>query len=191
MIYSIKGKVVERNESSVAIDLGNIAYEVFVPRPAIFIVGQESLVYTYEVLTQDDHYLVGFDSKKEKDAFLLLVSVKGIGPKTALSALSKTTPDELFSAVENSNAAFLKRLPGIGPKAAQQIILDLKGRLVEKPLKKNAENRYPDVHGALKSLGFKTKEIEDAIDALPDGVDKTEVALKTALRFLSKERKAS
>ena len=87
MIYSIKGKVVERNESSVAIDLGNIAYEVFVPRPAIFIVGQESLVYTYEVLTQDDHYLVGFDSKKEKDAFLLLVSVKGIGPKTALSTL--------------------------------------------------------------------------------------------------------
>ena len=156
MIYSIKGKVVERNESSVAIDLWNIAYEVFVPRPAIFIVGQESLVYTYEVLTQDDHYLVGFDSKKEKDAFLLLVSVKGIGPK-----------------------------------AAQQIILDLKGRLVEKPLKKNAENRYPDVYGALKSLGFKTKEIEDAIDALPDGVDKTEVALKTALRFLSKERKAS
>ena len=191
MIYSIKGKVVERNESSVAIDLGNIAYEVFVPRPAIFIVGQESLVYTYEVLTQDDHYLVGFDSKKEKDAFLLLVSVKGIGPKTALSALSKTTPDELFSAVENSNAAFLKRLPGIGPKATQQIILDLKGRLVEKPLKKNAENRYLDVYGALKSLGFKTKEIEDAIDALPDGVDKTEVALKTALRFLSKERKAS
>ena len=191
MIYSIKGKVVERNESSVAIDLGNIAYEVFVPRPAIFIVGQESLVYTYEVLTQDDHCLVGFDSKKEKDAFLLLVSVKGIGPKTALSALSKTTPDELFSAIENSNAAFLKRLPGIGPKAAQQIILDLKGRLVEKPLKKNAENRYPDVYGALKSLGFKTKEIEDAIDALPDGVDKTEVALKTALRFLSKERKAS
>ena len=191
MIYSIKGKVVERNESSVAIDLGNIAYEVFVPRPAIFIVGQESLVYTYEVLTQDDHYLVGFDSKKEKDAFLLLVSVKGVGPKTALSALSKTTPDELFSAIENSNAAFLKRLPGIGPKAAQQIILDLKGRLVEKPLKKNAENRYPDVYGALKSLGFKTKEIEDAIDALPDGVDKTEVALKTALRFLSKERKAS
>lgn len=191
MIYSIKGKVVERNESSVAIDLGNIAYEVFVPRPAIFIVGQESLVYTYEVLTQDDHYLVGFDNKKEKDAFLLLVSVKGIGPKTALSALSKTTPDELFSAIENSNAAFLKRLPAIGPKAAQQIILDLKGRLVEKPLKKNAENRYPDVYGALKSLGFKTKEIEDAIDALPDGVDKMEVALKTALRFLSKERKAS
>ena len=62
---------------------------------------------------------------------------------------------------------------------------------MEKPLKKNAENRYPDVYGALKSLGFKTKEIEDAIDALPDGVDKTEVALKTALRFLSKERKAS
>ncbi len=192
MIYSLSGRIVEVGQDKVAIDLGSIGYEVFVSRPSDFLEGEEPTLYTAEVLTQDDHYLVGFASKREKAAFEALTSVKGIGPKTALSALSKTDPDSLFAAIALSNANYLKKLPGIGPKAASQIILDLKGKLVEAEEKKAATkvDRYPGVASALKNFGFKAKEIETAIAAIPDGNNIPEgEALRIALQTLSKGKK--
>ena len=187
MIYSLTGTIVDRNLDTIAIDIGAIAYEVFVPRPEEFLLEEHCKVYVSEVLTQDDHYLAGFKTKLEKEAFQSLIQVKGIGPKTALSALSGTTPEELFAAISNSDAKFLKKLPGIGPKAASQIILDLQGKLVqEEPKEKQGEN-YPSVRAALKSLGFKVKEIDPAVSSLPEGLD-DQAALRTALKSLRKDR---
>lgn len=186
MIYSLRGTIVNRTKDQIAIDLGNIAYELFVPHPEDYILAQEYLVYVVEVLTQDDHYLAGFSSREEKEAFVALTGVRGIGPKTAISALSATTPEELFNAVANSDAKYLKKLPGIGPKAASQIILDLQGKLVQEEPKIKKDDRYPGVRAALKSLGFKVKETDDAISALPDGLDDNN-ALRTALRSLRKD----
>lgn len=185
MIYSLLGTIVDRTEDMIAIDLGNIAYEVFVPRPEEFVPGSQAKVYIHEVLTADDHYLAGFQTKLEKDAFASLIQVKGIGPKTALSALSGTTPEELFAAIASSDAKFLKKLPGIGPKAASQIILDLQGKLVQDEPKKGGSS-YPTVRAGLKALGFKAKEIETAVASLPEGLDEQE-ALRTALRALRKD----
>ena len=109
MIYSLKGTIEEVTKETVAIELGNMAYEVFVSRPSDYTLGQEAKLYTHEVITQDDHYLVGFSTKIEKEAFLSLLSVKGIGPKTAINALSKATPDDLFLAIESSNTSYLKK----------------------------------------------------------------------------------
>ena len=81
MIYSLNGKIVEIGDGWVAIDLGNIAYEVLVSRTSDFALGETSLIYTYEALTQEDHYLVGFKDKMEKMAFASLITVKGIGPR--------------------------------------------------------------------------------------------------------------
>ena len=186
MIYSLSGKIIDRDLDVVAIDIGHIAYEVFTPRPEEFLPGEETTIYVYEVLTQDDHYLAGFKTKLEKEAFKSLIQVKGIGPKTALSALSGTTPEELFAAISSSDAKYLKKLPGIGPKAASQIILDLQGKLVQEEPKKPANEAYPNVRAGLKQLGFKVKEIDSALSGLAEGLNDQE-ALRQALRLLRKE----
>ena len=186
MIYSLEGTVVEVSKDRIALSLGPIAYEVFVARSADFSVGETPKIYTSEVLTQDDHYLVGFPDKLEKEAFLSLISVKGIGPKTALSALGATKTDELFAAIEANNTAYLKKLPGIGPKAAAQIILDLKGKLV-KTDEKGRPEAYEEVASALKSLGFKKADIDRALSSINEPNLDNAALLRLALRQLRKE----
>lgn len=185
MIYSLKGKIVDSGTDWVAIDLGAIAYEVYLAHPEELPLGSETTLYVHEVITQDDHYLAGFLTKVEKDAFIALCSVKGIGPKTAISALSGTTPEELFKAIESSNTSFLKKLPGIGPKAASQIILDLKGKLVSAPAKGDA--RYDEVRSALRNLGFKSKDVDDVLASISIPGGKDEEILREALRKLGKK----
>ena len=99
MYYSFTGKIIDVSNDSIAIDVNGIAFELFVARPLEWQVGTETTVYSYEVYNENDHYLVGFSTKMEKDAFKSLIQVKGIGPKTAINALSATTPDELFRAI--------------------------------------------------------------------------------------------
>ena len=188
MIYSLTGTIVDVNKESVAIETGNIAYEVFMSRPFEYRLDDKTRIFTVEVLSQDDHYLVGFSTKIEKEAFLSLTQVKGIGPKTALSALSKTTPDELFAAIENSNTAYLKKLPGIGPKAASQIILDLKGKLaLEEKQGQESKALTPvaeEVKAALKSLGFKVKDIDPVLATFKDESYTRDELLRACLRKL-------
>ncbi|HBM70077.1 MAG TPA: Holliday junction branch migration protein RuvA [Firmicutes bacterium] len=186
MIYSLTGQIVEVTSKSVAIEVNGVGYEINVSRPEDFALFKECKVFTHEIITQDDHYLVGFVSKLEKDAFLSLIQVKGIGPKTALSALSKTNPTDLFLAISSNDVGYLKKLPGIGPKAASQIILDLKGKLIENNKKGNSSSSdYEEVRGALSSLGFKSKEIDDALSKLDRGLS-TQDALRLALKGLRK-----
>ncbi len=156
----------------IALETGPVAYELLVARDEDFPLNENKKAYVYEVYNENDHYLVGFPSVMEKEAFLSLIAVKGIGPKTALGALGATNPDDLFRAISASNVAFLKKLPGIGPKAAAQIILDLKGKLAEKelPADKALPKRYEEVAEALKQLGFKKKEIDEVFSSseVPD-----------------------
>ncbi len=182
MYYSFTGKIVDICEGSVAIDVNGIAFELFVSRPLEWTKGEEATVYVYEVFNENDHYLVGFSTKLEKEAFVSLIQVKGIGPKTAINALSSTTPDELFKAISVSNTAYLKKLPGIGPKAAAQIILDLKGKLTSSSSNKGNANKYEDVRAALKSMGFKVKDIDEALSGINDPEATNEDVLRMALR---------
>lgn len=181
MYYSFTGKIVDVSEASVAIDVNGIAFELLVSRPLEWTKGSDATIYVYEVFNENDHYLVGFSTKLEKDAFISLIQVKGIGPKTAINALSSTTPDELFKAISVSNTAYLKKLPGIGPKAAAQIILDLKGKLAS-AVSKTDETKYEDVRAALKSMGFKAKDIDDALSGINDPNATNEQVLRMALR---------
>lgn len=187
MHYYFKGKIVYIGESTIAVDVHDVAYELFVSKPESFVMGEETTVYCYEVYGENDHYLAGFKTKEDKDAFLALIGVKGIGPKTALSALSTTTPEELFAAIAGSNVSFLKKLPGIGPKAASQIILDLKGKLTETATKKNkVDERFADVRIALKQLGFKVKDIDDVLAKIDATGMSDQDILRTALKALRK-----
>lgn len=187
MIYSLKGNIVHLEKTSIAIEVHDIGYEVLVSHPEAYQLNQETKLYTYEVNSEDDHYLVGFSTLLEKQAFESLIQVKGIGPKTALSALSSTTPDDFYKAVASNNTTYLKKLPGIGPKAAAQIILDLKGKLVESDAKGNP-TQYDEVKQVLKQMGFKIKAIDDALSQINEpGADNATI-LRLALKELGKKK---
>lgn len=189
MYYAMRGMIEKTLLTSVIINVHDISYEVLTSHPEDFIVNEETKIYLYEVVREDDHYLVGFSTLEEKDVFMSLISVKGIGPKTALSCLSKTTPNEFIAAIENSNIQFLKKLPGIGAKAAQQIVLDLKGHLTmveNAPIKKNLSLEQQEACEALKLLGFKRNDIENVLEKIDCFNKGSEDILKEALQLLRK-----
>ncbi len=185
MIYSLKGEVTAIFEQEIALDVHDVGYLLTVSRPEDFRYGDQVLVYCHEIYTENDHYLVGFKDKANREAFLSLIGVKGIGPKTAIMALRETTPELLFKAIASNNTAYLKKLPGIGAKAASQIILDLKGHLASSD-KKGNPRQFEEVRLALLELGFKGKEIDNAL-ARVDGLNlNNQEILRQALKYLHK-----
>jgi len=184
MIFYLKGKIVSIDETTVAIEtLGGVAYEVYVSHPDSYVVGQEELLYTHQVVREDEQYLVGFSSLDEKKIFLSLIKVKGLGPKTVIQALSTTSPQAVNDAIASNNVAYLKKLPGIGQKAAAQIILDLKGQLTGS---KGNPKMYDEVYEALKELGFKGAAIDRVLATINEPGATTEEVLKIALSKLRK-----
>lgn len=190
MYYSMRGTIQNIFEDTVILEVHDIGYEIFVSHPEAYTLFEEAFFYLYEVTREDDHFLVGFSSSEERSVFMSLISVKGIGPKTAIGALKATTPTDFIVAIENSDIKYLKKLPGIGPKAAQQIVLDLKGHLTaneeEKSSKKIRSEAEEDTIAALKSLGFKMGEIEKVLDKIDkEGLTSTALT-KQALLLLRK-----
>ena len=189
MIYFLKGDVVEINVDYILIDVNGVGYQVYVGKPQDFSYGQ-ALVYTYYHVKEDGVSLYGFKTKQEQNLFLRLINVSGIGPKTASGILGATTTNSLITAIELGNIAFLKKLPSIGPKAAQQIILDLKGKLItvedSKTTVKKSET-YSDVYDALRQFGFKVSEIDNAINKVENIESKqTPQIIKECLKLLRK-----
>lgn len=165
MISFLQGDIVDITLSTINIEVNGIGFEVQVSRPQDFSYGR-ALVYTYFQVKDDMFCLYGFKTKQEKDLFLRLIDVNGIGPKTASAMLGATTVANLISAIEFGNISFLKKLPSIGAKAAQQIVLDLKGKLVveEKKVDFKKDDTYNDVYDALRQFGYKTAEIDSALN---------------------------
>ena len=190
MIAFLKGDIVEINVDYILIDVNGVGYQVFVGKPQDFSYGQ-SLVYTYYHVKEDGVSLFGFKTKQEQDLFLRLIDVSGIGPKTASSILGATTVNALIGAIELGNVAFLKKLPSIGPKAAQQIILDLKGKLVADKDENKPSNKkndlYNDVYDALRQFGFKVNEIDNVINKV-ENIEKKQTSeiIRDCLKMLRK-----
>lgn len=163
MFYSLKGYVDVVKSDYIVLDVHDVCYQITVSHPSDYKVDELVRVFTYQVVREDEQYLVGFKSIEEKEIFMSLISVKGIGPRTAINALSQTTPNQIIDAIRNSNVVFLKKLPGIGAKAAAQIILDLKGEvsLVDSE-ELGLTSQAIDAKEALKNLGFKNAQIDEA-----------------------------
>ncbi len=107
MIYSLRGKVFAKDGDTVIVDVHDVGYQVLVSHIDDYEEGQEVLLYTYNVVREDEQYLVGFSSLDEKSVFLSLIKVKGLGPKSAIGALSSTTPQEVVNAIASNNVAYL------------------------------------------------------------------------------------
>ena len=131
MYAYIKGKISQLYPTHIVVENNGIGYEIQTPNSYRFQsqLEEEAQVFTQLIVREDAHLLYGFIDLEEKDMFLNLIKVTGIGPKSALAILAASTPNEVKIAIENENEAYLTKFPGIGKKTARQIILDLKGKL--------------------------------------------------------------
>ncbi|MGN1054677.1 MAG: Holliday junction branch migration protein RuvA, partial [Erysipelotrichaceae bacterium] len=120
--------------------------------------------------------------------FIKLISVKGLGPKIASNMLAKESVGKIVSAIENNDVAFMKKMPGIGAKTASQIILDLKGKLVETGVEEKHDPKLDDVYDALKALGYKANEINPVMKKIKEENLSTDEYIKKALGLLLKQR---
>ena len=192
MFAFLEGRIVEKTIDSIVMNVNNVGYLVNVAHSDDFELNEFSKVYVYLQVRDDGLTLYGFKYKEEKDLFLKLINVSGIGPKTAIGMFFNSNAKSIIQAIETSNTSYLKKLPGIGPKAAQQIIVDLKGKLVFDELNNETKGdkmsqELLDTRDALKALGFKVSAIDPIIADL--GKEKHDVNeyLRLALARLRKQ----
>ena len=181
----IKGIVTKVTPKNIIVENNGIGYLIIVPNPYIYHLADECMVYLHQYVKEDILDLYGFSSYEEKDLFLKLISVSGIGPKSALSILASGSINGIINAIEEGNAAYLKRFPGIGAKASQQIILDLKGKISFEDTFGIPTTKMSDVADALLALGYNKKEISKIEPKLDMTLDEGEL-VKQALKLLVK-----
>lgn len=181
MFEYITGKITYIYPSYIVIDNNDIGYKIYTPNPYSYRLDEVQKIFVYEHIREDEDTLYGFKSIDEKNMFLKLINVKGLGPKMALPLLS-VSEEELMSEIENGNINYLKKFPKIGDKVARQIILDLKGKLVSKDEIKISDNELKD---ALMGLGYKTPEINKILPNIDSSL-KIEDRIKEALKLLLK-----
>ena len=196
MIDYIKGKIAELNPAFAVIDNHGIGYMMNISLSTydsmVKAAKDEALLYAYEVIREDAHTLYGFASKKEREAFLLLISVSGVGPNTARMILSSMNVDEFSQAIASGNVAMLKSVKGVGGKTAQRIIVDLKDKI--KPSGDTLLVEKGQVHGeifdealaALVMLGFSQQASNKALKSLfaANPSLTVEAAIKQALKMM-------
>ena len=180
----ICGKVVKITPKYIICDNNGIGYEIIVPNPFNYKLDTDYKIYTYQHVREDLIELYGFMEFEEKELFLKLISVSGIGPKSALSILATGTVNEICKAIESRNDLYLRKFPGIGTKASQQIILDLAGKLTFSSTGQT-NSKLDDVEDALIALGYSKKEISKVISKLDANMDEGEL-IKEALKKLVK-----
>lgn len=160
MYASIEGVITHVLADRIIVKTAGIGYDIVTPYPYDFTVGATHELMTYTHVREDQLVLFGFKTLAEKDVFIRFLQVKGIGPKAATAILGSTSVGECVEAIETNDVAFFKKIPGIGPKSAQQIILDLQGKMagISSATPKNIA--LEEAMEALEALGYSTKETE-------------------------------
>jgi len=185
MYAYIKGKIVGTFPSHIELECRDIAYEIKTPNPYGYAKGEEVKIFIYQHVREDLLQLYGFKSRENKNLFLKLISVKGLGPKGALAILATGNVHNIINAIENADADYLRKFPGVGPKASQQIILDLKGKFKDYDVVVVSDD-LSDVKAALRSLGYSLKEINRVVPKIPSDVVSLDKMIKTALQLMLK-----
>ena len=181
----IIGNITKITPKYIICENNKIGYQIVVPNPYSYKLNDEYKIFTYQYVREDIIELYGFMTFEEKELFLKLISVSGIGPKSALSILATGTVNEICNAIENRNDAYLRKFPGIGSKASQQIVLDLAGKLTFDNGSSVSNSKLDDVEAALIALGYNKKEITKVITKLDCNMDEGEL-VKEALKKLVK-----
>ena len=191
MIAQLNGRLIERNPTSLIIDCGGVGYGVKISLNTFGALGDSEhvTVFTKLIVREDAQLLYGFVDKLEREMFIHLISVSGIGPNTAMIMLSSLIPDEIAAAIQNEDVRTIQGIKGIGAKTAQRVIVDLKDKMLKMVFSTenifNANNTIQfDALTALVSLGFDKKTAEKAIDKINTGDESVEQLIKGALKIL-------
>ena len=187
MITFLHGKLVEALPTQAIVDVNGVGYEVLIPLSSydrLPAPGQEIKILTHLAVREDAHVLYGFATLEERSAFRKLIRISGVGARTALSVLSGLSVAELAQAVTLQDTARLTKVPGIGKKTAERLLLELKGKILETESKPSVAGSN-DVLNALVGLGYSEKEALNAVKDLPPGLAVTE-GIRAALKALAK-----
>jgi Holliday junction DNA helicase, RuvA subunit len=191
MIGRLRGLLAEKNPPQLLIDIGGVGYLVDVPMSTYYNLpdlGKEVTLLTHFIVREDAQILYGFLSVEEREVFRQLIKVNGIGPRSALSILSGLSVTDLIQAVSTQEVARLVKVPGIGKKTAERLLLELKGKIgddlgIQASAPQNSAQN--DIMQALLALGYNEKDAKAALKQLPEDISVTE-GIKQALRAIAK-----
>ena len=198
MFAYIKGSLEQKTNNFVVIDVNGVGYRIFMPTKSIEKLGElgeTTKVYTYYYVREDNISLYGFCTNEELRMFELLISVSGIGAKSAIATLSEISPSSFALAVITDDLSKLTKIPGIGKKTAARIVLELKDKLkTEEAIEKSEElgeaiedsNKDSEAVAALQVLGYTRKEIEKVLEKIDTKTIELEEIIKQALKYLAR-----
>ncbi len=191
MIGRLTGLLADKSPPQILLDVNGVGYEVDVPMSSFFnlpAVGERVTLLTHFVVREDAQVLFGFLTAGERDTFRQLIKISGVGPRTALSILSGLSVGDLAQAVTAQDASRLVKVPGIGKKTAERLLLELKGKLgadLGPAGGAPASDAQADILQALVALGYSEREAQAAVKALPADTGVSE-GIKRALKALAK-----
>ena len=191
MIGRVSGRLLAKQPPQITVDVQGIGYEIDVPMSTLYqlpATGAEVILYTQLVVREDAHLLYGFATEAERALFRQLIRISGIGARTALSVLSGLSVAELQEAVRAQDAGRMTKIPGIGKKTAERLLLELRDRLPKAGVQAAAGGTATgggDIANALSALGYNDKEVTWALGQLSAGVSVTE-GIRQGLKLLSK-----
>lgn len=182
-MYSyIIGNIMGYDKNCIVLENNKIGYLINVSNPYSYKIGEEVKVFLYNHVKEDENSLFGFKNMEEKDLFLKLINVKGIGPKMALPIFSVDNINSIYDAINSEDVKYLMKFPKIGEKVAKQIILDLKGKLTTNTVSNNNSSELIEV---LESLGYKSVDIKKVISNIDTNMS-LENQVKESLKLLRK-----
>ena len=203
MIAYLSGKLFEKEANLIIVDVGGVGYEVIIPLSTFYDLGEigedvSLRIFTY--VREDVFQLFGFKTVRERELFLLLISVSGIGPKSAITALSGMSADEIIGAIRQNNLARLNSIPGVGKKTAERLVIELRDKIAklshisteemkaEGIPQTSGDDVYDDAISALVNLGYHVNAAEKALkQAMQEGTEMSvQKLLRRSLQLLAK-----
>ena len=182
MIACISGKVIEQNDKEVTLDVGGIGYAIATP-PYTLTVGDSATLYTHLVIRDDAHELYGFQTPEEKSLFKILISVSGVGPRTALQMLTLYTLPDLVRIIKTGDSKAIALVPGIGKKTSEKVVIDLKDKVDNFSISEHKAST--DLVEALISLGYKDFQIRNIVGQVDENLP-IEKQITEALKKIQK-----
>ncbi|MDR3477912.1 MAG: Holliday junction branch migration protein RuvA [Gammaproteobacteria bacterium] len=199
MIGQLRGIILEKQPPELLLDVNGVGYEINAPMSTFYHlpdVGKEVTLHTHFIVREDGHHLFGFYAREERSLFRTLLKVNGVGPRLALTILSSIEPNEFIRCVVNNDTESLVRLPGVGKKTAERLIIEMRDKVstlsasalssestfIKSATQVNRNQATQDAVSALIALGYKPQEASRAISKVDDGAMTSEDIIRQALR---------